>query len=73
MNYRNCDCSHLKRYAIDKRSYDFLAWNKRFITNTAVYTFVQEVWKLGSRFIVANRRVIGTDNEEIVKVVIRYD
>ena len=63
----------MKQYKLTHHSYDFLAWNKVLITNTARYTFIHEHWDTIGHYILATRKVFGTDKEEIVRVVIRYD
>ena len=73
MKYKSYEVVRMKRYALVHRSYDYLARNKRLVTNAALYTFQQELWKAGRRFIIATRREFGTHEEETVRVVIRYD
>lgn len=73
MKFKSYEVVRMKRYALSHLSYDFLAMNKQLVTNSARYTFIQEMWKNGRRFIIATRREFGTDKEEIVRVVIRYD
>jgi hypothetical protein len=73
MKFKSYEVVRMKRYALSHRSYDFLAMNKQLITHSARYTFIQEMWKNGRRYIIAKRKVFGEDKEEIVRVVIRYD
>lgn len=73
MKFKSYEVVRMKRYALSHLSYDFLAMNKQLITNSARYTFIQEMWKNGRRYIIAKRKVFGEDKEELVRVVIRYD
>ncbi len=61
----------MKKYRLSHLSYDFLAWNRELVTNTARYIFQQEVWEEGRRYIIAKREPFGSPLGETVKVVIR--
>ena len=63
----------MKQYKLSHLSYDFLSQNKTLITYAARYTFQQEVWRDGRRYIIAKREVFGKIIWETVRVVIRYD
>lgn len=63
----------MKQYKLTHLSYDYLAMNKVLLTNYARYTYIHEHWDEIGRYILASRREFGTDKEEIVRVVIRYD
>lgn len=63
----------MKQYKLSHLSYDFLSQNKTLITYAAQYTFIQEVWRDGRRYIIAKREVFGEILGETVRVVIRYD
>ena len=63
----------MKQYKLVHLSFDYLALNKTLVTNAALYTFIHEHWDEIGHYIVVSRREFGTDKEEIVRVVIRYD
>ena len=63
----------MKQYKLSHLSYDFLSQNKTLITYAARYTFLQEVWRDGRRYIIAKREVFGEIIWETVKVVIGHD
>lgn len=63
----------MRKFRLSHLSYDFLAWNKEFITNTARYIYVEERWDETGRYIIAKREPFGSPLSETVKVVIRHD
>lgn len=67
----------MKKYSLSHFSFDCLARNKEFRTNTARYIYVKEGWDYFGQYIIAKREPLGSDDWEMlgetVKVVIRYD
>lgn len=63
----------MRKFSLSHLNYDFLAWNKEFITNNARYIYEEERWDETGRCIIAKRKPFGSPLCEKVKVVIRND